>query len=145
SDTTSATPVDPSITQTRVAIGTPNYMAPEQVRGETTIDIRADLYALGATLFQMVSGEAPFKGSSAREVKKARLIRPAPDVRSVNPEVSEEVAALITKLMRRDPANRFQSPAELAAELKKLIAARTELAEEQRESDDRAAERKQLE
>ena len=143
-DTTAATPVDPSITHTRVSIGTPNYMAPEQVRGESTIDIRADLYALGATMFQMVSGEAPFKGASARDVKKARLIRPAPDVRTVNSNVSEETAAMITRLMRRDPANRFQSPAELVMELKRLLAGRSERATEKRESDDRAAERKKI-
>jgi len=89
--------------------GTPYYMAPEQAAGEN-VDHRADLYALGVTLFQMLSGAVPFdKGDVAYHHRHT----PAPDVREVAADVPEVMAQLIAKLLEKEPAARIQTAGEV--------------------------------
>jgi serine/threonine-protein kinase len=109
------------LTQSGQALGTPNYMAPEQVRGEDNIDIRADLYALGATLFHLVTGQPPFKGGTSAEILSKHLVEPAPLAHKLNPQVSDGCSKLICKLMEKKPDDRVQTPKELSERIAVLI------------------------
>jgi serine/threonine-protein kinase len=100
-------------------VGSPFYMAPEQVRSET-VDGRSDLFALGCVLYQAVTGKVPFAGDSLASITyKILEIDPAP-ARSANPRVSPELDAVITKALRKDPDERFQTGLELAGALQAL-------------------------
>ena len=99
-------------------VGTPAYMAPEQVEGSAAIDTRADLYALGAMLFEMVTGRLAWQGSSSFVVATARLSRPPPDPRALRPDLPDAIAAAILRCMARAPADRFARADEVAAELR---------------------------
>jgi TolB-like protein len=99
------------------AIGTPAYMSPEQVQGLSEIDGRADIYALGVMLFEMLTGRMPFTGSSPYAVASARLTTPPPDPKSVEPSVPEWLAALVLHCMQCQPADRIQSASEVLKQL----------------------------
>ena len=101
----------------RDAIGTPYYLAPEQVsRG--SIDLRTDIYALGATLFHALAGRPPFPGTDVREVMAARLARPAPDLWSLRQDIHTETAAIVARMLEKDPAGRYGDYASLLADLR---------------------------
>jgi serine/threonine-protein kinase len=100
---------------THGSVGTPAYMAPEQVTGEENIDVRADLYALGAMLYEMLTGELPWKGATIFAMASARLVAPPPDVRELRPAVPGPLADLVKRLMARDRAGRPSSAQEAAA------------------------------
>jgi len=106
-----------------VAAGTPQYVSPEQARGGA-IDIRSDIYSLGATLFHMVTGAPPFSGSSASEILAKHLNQPVPPLKGCNPMLSDGINALVQKMMAKNPRERHQSPDEL---LQELIALRSSL------------------
>lgn len=101
--------------------GTPYYMAPEQARGEN-VDHRADLYALGVTLFNLLTNGFPFESG---DVTFHHRNTPAPDVRDRVPEIPEAMAALVSKLMAKAPEERCQSAAEVAHELQQIAVAAT--------------------
>jgi serine/threonine protein kinase len=112
---------DVGLTQQGVVAGTPEYMAPEQARGEE-IGPRADLYALGAVLYACCTGEPPFRGETPLAVLR-RVSDEAPTpVRKLNPAVPAWLEALISRLLAKDPAERFQSAAEVAALLEGFLA-----------------------
>ncbi|MBK9000215.1 MAG: protein kinase [Myxococcales bacterium] len=96
-----------------IVVGTPAYMAPEQVEARADIDARADIYALGAMLFELFTGEVPWKGGSAMAVAAARLYAPAPNARSVNPGVPPALAAVVERCMAREPGERYASADEV--------------------------------
>ncbi|MEO8706872.1 MAG: serine/threonine-protein kinase, partial [Kofleriaceae bacterium] len=100
-----ADPRAPSLTITGEAIGTPAYMAPEQIRGKAA-DGRADLYAVGCVLFEALTGKPPFEGLAAFALFDAHLHKPVPSVRERRPEVPEHVDAAIAKALAKDPADR---------------------------------------
>jgi serine/threonine protein kinase len=87
-------------------IGTPAYMAPEQVRGEE-VGPAADIYALGIVLYEMVTGILPFTGDSAMEVAKRRLVEAAPSPRTLAPELDERWETVILRCLEREPRRRF--------------------------------------
>ena len=95
-------------------VGTPAYMAPEQVEEGVESDARADLYALGAMLYELVVGEPAWQGSSVLGIAVARLLRPPPDPRAKRPDLPDALAALILRCMARDPNDRPAS-AEVAS------------------------------
>ncbi|MEX2178143.1 MAG: protein kinase [Gemmatimonadaceae bacterium] len=105
------------MTQTGMSLGTPQYMAPEQAMGDKHVDHRADIYALGAVTYEMLTGEPPFTGPNAQAVvAKILTTDPSPLVpkrRSVPPHVEAAVLTALEKM----PADRFGSAAELAAAL----------------------------
>jgi len=100
-------PDEPSLTQTGVTLGTPYYMAPEQVHGSSEIDIRADIYALGCTLFHLVTGRVPFRGKSTYDILKGHETKPVefPD----NVELPDIIMTVIKKMMAKSPDERFSS------------------------------------
>lgn len=106
-------------------LGTPAYMAPEQVEGTSDLDARADLYALGATLFELLTGQVPWQGKSAVSLAAARLLEPPPDVRSVVPSLPADLSALVRQLMARERNDRFSSAAETARALRRLAVSAT--------------------
>jgi len=104
------------LTQTGMALGTPLYMSPEQASGDAA-DARSDLYSLGCTLFELLTGAPPFTGDTPQAVTVKRFTQPAPSVRAARPEVPLELARAVARALERDPAKRFASLAEFAAAL----------------------------
>jgi serine/threonine protein kinase len=97
------------------AMGTPDYMAPEQIEGGRG-DARTDIYALGTIFFEMLAGRLPFDGESPMAVLHQHLHANAPRLDSLNPNVSPQLAALVAKCMARNPAQRYADiPSLLAA------------------------------
>jgi serine/threonine-protein kinase len=105
------------ITAEGIAVGTPHYIAPEQARAAPDIDHRADLYSLGATLFHVITGLLPYEGDDGAEVMRRHVFEPTPDPRKALPGISAGTAAMLMKLMAKDPRQRYQSAAELVAYL----------------------------
>jgi serine/threonine protein kinase len=112
---------DVQLTQNGVVAGTPEYMAPEQARGES-VDHRADLFSLGSVLYAMCTGHPPFRGSSALAVLRQVSEHGAVSVRSLNPDTPAWLETVISGLMAKDPADRFQSAAEVADLLEGYLA-----------------------
>lgn len=103
------------------AMGTSDYMAPEQICNSRDVDIRADIYSLGCTLYKLLSGRPPFSGpgcDEAVEKMTAHMQRPAPSIRQLNFDVPVELAAVVDRMMAKSPAARFACPADVAAALK---------------------------
>jgi tetratricopeptide (TPR) repeat protein/TolB-like protein len=110
---------DPSaLTQVGIAIGTPNYMAPEQATGRDQVDARADQYSLGCVLYEMLAGSPPFAGGSAQSVVARNLTAPRPHVGKVRHEVPDALEDVIIRAMAIDPRDRFPDMAALAAALR---------------------------
>jgi tRNA A-37 threonylcarbamoyl transferase component Bud32 len=103
---------DLGLTETGTALGTPYYMSPEQARGIRDLDVRSDLYSLGATLYHAVTGQPPFRGGSPAEVISKHLGTPAPDPRKIAPDVSPETAALLLRLLAKKPDDRVADATE---------------------------------
>ncbi len=101
-------------------VGTPAYMAPEQVEGGREIDARVDLYALGAMLFELLTGSRAWAGDSALAVAAARLVRPPPDPRAVRPDIPDALARAVMKCLARAREDRFASAAAVASELARM-------------------------
>ena len=101
-------------------VGTVDYMAPEQARDSRAADIRSDIYSLGCSLYHMLSGAPPFADGSLveRVVKHARA--EPPDLRTVNPAVTDDLWAVCRRMLEKKPAQRYQSPAELLVDLENL-------------------------
>jgi len=97
--------------------GTPDYMAPEQVRGERG-DARTDVYAVGVMLYEMIAGEVPYQGDNALAVMSQRVTTDAPLLRRARPGVPPGVEAIVYRALRREPAERYQTMAELQQDLK---------------------------
>jgi len=96
------------MTATGLIMGTPEYMAPEQVAGKH-VDERADIYALGVILFEMLTGRVPFTGDSAIAVGFQQLKDPPPSPRSINPQIPEEVERIILKALEKNPIQRYRT------------------------------------
>ncbi len=111
-----ADPQSPSLTATGEALGTPHYMAPEQVRGELA-DGRADLYAVGCVLFEMLAGRPPFEGSATFAIFDAHLHQPPPSIMALRPDVPAAVAAAIAHALAKDPGARVASAGTMQREL----------------------------
>jgi tRNA A-37 threonylcarbamoyl transferase component Bud32 len=99
-------------------LGTPDFLAPEQVRDAAAVDIRADLYSLGATLFFLLTGKPPFAHRTGVYAKmKAHEEEAPPDIPILRPDVPAELAALVARLLAKRPEYRPQTPAEVAGQL----------------------------
>jgi len=101
----------------KIVLGTADYVAPEQVANSHTVDVRADIYALGASFYFMLAGHPPFpSGTVSQKLLWHRTKDPTP-IRQIRPEVPEGLAAVLAKMMAKEPAQRYQTPAEVAADL----------------------------
>jgi serine/threonine-protein kinase len=112
---------DASLTQTGVIAGTPQYMAPEQARGET-VDHRADLFSLGSVLYALCAGRPPFRASTTMAVLKRVCEETPRPLREINPDIPEWLAAIIAKLQAKNPSERFQSADEVSELLGRCLA-----------------------
>lgn len=107
---------DASKTRTGIVLGTPSFMSPEQLCG-AKVDGRTDLYALGVTLFQLLTGALPLRAQSMPELMHKIVHVPAPDVRTLRPDLPEAVATLVAKALNKRPEDRYQTGAQLAQAL----------------------------
>jgi eukaryotic-like serine/threonine-protein kinase len=105
------------ITQTGFAVGTPSYMSPEQGMGLPSVDYRSDIYALGVLIFQMLTGELPFKADNPMGVILDHINKPPPKVSALNRELPPTIDNVIARAMAKQPADRYQTASELAADL----------------------------
>jgi serine/threonine-protein kinase len=107
---------DARLTETGVALGTPQYMSPEQAAGDPNIDRRSDVYALACVLYEMLAGEPPFTGPNYQAILAKRLRTPAPPVTAVR-EVPAAMSEAVARGLARSPADRYATAGELAAAL----------------------------
>ena len=101
-------------------LGTPAYMAPEQCRGGAEIDARADLYAIGCILFELLTGRPPFLAEGGGEVMAMHIYEPAPRLSQLAPQLPPELDALLAKLLTKQPADRAPSAAWALAALERV-------------------------
>ncbi len=112
----------PRLTQTGMVLGTPLYMSPEQARGDEDLDHRIDVYALGVIMYELATGEVPFRGTNYLNIISQVLSAEPPPPSEVRPDlnISEPFEAIVLKALEKDRAVRYQSMAELAEDLKAL-------------------------
>src|SRR5271154_5882297 len=99
--------------------GTPSYMSPEQIRGDT-LDARTDIFSLGLVLYEMATGRQAFSGPTGGVIIEAVLTRPPVSVRSINTEIPLALEVIIDKALRKDREQRYQHAADLLADLQRL-------------------------
>jgi serine/threonine protein kinase len=105
---------DPSLTIAGTACGTPPYMAPEQFTpSQDTNYVLVDIYAVGTTLYHLVSGELPFKGDNEFAIRDAKLFTDPPSLREKVPAISKELDGLVMRSLKKNPIDRFASAAEM--------------------------------
>ncbi len=104
-------------TRTNAMMGTPHYMAPEQCKSAAHVDERADIYALGCILFEMVTGVIPFKAESLAQLIGAHMFEPPPRPRMLQPSISPDLEATILSALAKDPAHRPQTMEALSTQL----------------------------
>ena len=104
-------------TEEGVVMGTPGYMAPETLDGRGKIDTRADLYAVGVILYEMLTGRFPFSGQDPIQIMRETAHRPVPMLRAINPKISEPMEQLCLIALAKDPLDRFQNTQEFIAYL----------------------------
>lgn len=108
------------LTATGAAIGTPAYMAPEQIRAGGEINPRTDVWACGITLFELLTGTVPFESASIPAMMSKVLKEPAPSLKSVRPDVPDKLDAIVARCLAKDPAERFADAGELGHALAAL-------------------------
>ncbi len=126
----------PGTPQGDTTAGTVHYIAPEQARGSADLDVRADIYALGATLYHLVTGSLPFEGGSGEEVMRKQVLEALSGERIRELKLSPQVHYFIEKMMAKEREIRFQSPAALREAVEAFLAAR----ERERERQEKAGE-----
>ncbi len=113
------------VTRTGILVGTPGYMAPEQAKGEKTIDARADVFSLGCVLFECVTGQPAFAGAHVMALLAKILFVDPPRLVEIVPEAPRSLDALVARMLAKDPAQRPEDGAALVRELALLDAARS--------------------
>jgi serine/threonine-protein kinase len=107
---------DAELMQEGTTIGTPDYISPEQARGERNLDVRSDIYSLGATLFHMLSGKTFFSGSCSK-VMRDHIETEPPKLDSLRKDLPPEVVRIISKMTAKLPIDRYQTPEQLSKDL----------------------------
>ncbi len=115
------------LTVTGGIIGTPAFMSPEQARGDQTLDVRSDIYSLGASMFDLAVGHPPFQGQNAFMVVNKVINEPAPDPYAQKPEISRGLARTIRKCMCYEVDQRYQHPQDLLAAIENVLASHTSI------------------
>jgi serine/threonine-protein kinase len=109
------------VTKTGAVIGTPSYMSPEQARGEAA-DRRSDIFSLGVVMYEMATGDVPFRRKSAAETMNAVINEPHAPAAELNDDVPPELSAIIDRALAKAPADRYQSAGEMIGDLRSLLA-----------------------
>jgi serine/threonine-protein kinase len=117
-----------TVTATAAVIGTAQYLSPEQARGEN-VDARSDVYSTGCLLYELLTGHPPFTGDSPVAVAYQHVREMAPPPSTANPDVSPALDAIVMKALAKNPANRYQTAAEMRADLIRAINGRPVSAE----------------
>ena len=104
-----------------VPVGTPHYLSPEQARGEADVDIRSDIYSLGATLYHMLTGLTPFEGQSPMVLMTKHLTEEPVPARKRNAGVSKHASELIAWMMAKEKEDRPQTPTEVLEEIERIL------------------------
>jgi WD40 repeat protein len=112
---------DSALTGTGMMMGTPDYMAPEQMKDAAHADIRADIYSLGCTLYYLLTGGPPFKAGNLYQLLHAHQAAQPKPLTASRPEVPAGLAAVVSRMMAKDPAQRYQTPLEVAQALVPFI------------------------
>ena len=105
------------LTGTGATLGTPEYIAPEQAMDSAKADIRSDIYSLGCTLYCLLGGRPPFADGTAMQKILGHLEKEPPPLQGLRPEVPEKLAAVVARMMAKDPEKRYQKPVEVAQAL----------------------------
>ncbi|WP_075306246.1 protein kinase domain-containing protein [Hyalangium minutum] len=119
SSTGSSLPLGSEYTQEGTVMGTPAYLPPEQAAGKA-VDERADVYALGAMLYQVLSGQSPYQGKSVQEVLQKVLKEEPTPLAHLQPQVPEELLTIVSRAMKREPEHRYPSAREFAEDLRRF-------------------------
>jgi serine/threonine-protein kinase len=127
-----------AVTQTAAVIGTAQYLSPEQARGEA-VDGRSDVYASGCVLFELLTGEPPFTGDSPVAVAYQHVREEPKSPSSLNPKVTPALDSIVLKAMAKGPANRYQSAAEMRADLVRVLSGQRPSAPAVMTAEDRTA------
>jgi beta-lactam-binding protein with PASTA domain/tRNA A-37 threonylcarbamoyl transferase component Bud32 len=127
-----------NMTQTAAVIGTAQYLSPEQARGEA-VDARSDVYAAGCVLFELLTGEPPFSGDSPVAVAYQHVREDVRRPSEVNPDVPAELDSIVLKAMSKNPANRYQSAAEMRSDLVRVLRGQRPLAPQVMSDEERTA------
>ncbi len=114
--------VEAAIAEAGRAYGTPYYISPEQIRGEVTIDVRADIYSLGATFYHMMTGRVPFEGPTPVAVMHKHLKEQLTPPDHINMQLTSGCAAVIEKMMAKKPADRYQNCKDMIEDIDCLLA-----------------------
>lgn len=113
---------DTSMTKAGQILGTPDYISPEQARGDIAIDIRADIYSLGATFYHVLTGQKPFPGGgSVLVLLNQHISMPLTPLQQIKPTLDPNICAIIEKMMAKDKNDRFQHPKDIIQEIEQLI------------------------
>jgi len=110
---------DAELMQEGTTIGTPDYISPEQARGERNLDVRSDIYSLGASLFHMLTGDTLFRGSCSK-VMRDHIDTEPPDIDKLRKDLPKDMVRLVKKMVAKDPIDRYQTSDELIADLELL-------------------------
>lgn len=113
--------LDVGMTRAGIVVGTPYYISPEQARGDVELDIRSDIYSLGISFFQLVTGEVPYKGDSVVKVIEQHLAPDMPSPKAINPKLSSEINRIITKMMAKNRDHRYSGAQALIADLQQYL------------------------
>ncbi|QGQ32631.1 serine/threonine protein kinase [Gimesia maris] len=112
---------DASLTRTGIIAGTPQYMSPEQARGET-VDQASDLFSLGSVLYTMCTGRPPFRSETSYGVLRRITDKEPRPIREINPEIPEWLCQIVSRLMQKEPAARYATASEVSGVLEKCLA-----------------------
>ena len=110
-----------ALTETGIAIGTPQYMSPEQAAGSKELDGRSDVYSLGCVLYEMLGGNPPFQGPTVESIVHQHITVEAPPITNLRPAVPAEIAGTIARTLAKAPADRFSPAGQLATALDRRV------------------------
>jgi len=116
-DDPSKDPSEYALTSLGTSLGTPAYMAPEQVAGDPNVDHRADIYSLGCVAYEMLTGKSPFAGKSPQQMLAAHVLEKPTPIETLRPETPQSLVTLVNRCLEKEPSSRPQSATEIVSQL----------------------------